>query len=702
MAIIRLGGFRGEIPRLHPRFLPEGAAQQAVNCRMDSVALEALKDTANYQSTTLTSPISLYRYSSSIWLEATTDTDWVPYPVTDDIYGRVIFADPSANELRVTDASLVGTGGYPAAYRRLDVPAPTQGFSVTLQGTADDDSEVPETRYYVCTFVNSWGAEGPPSPASNQVEWRTGQTVLLEGLPTVPSGNYEIIYRRIYRLNTGSTGTTNYQFVTDVAISQAPASVSAITQTNPVVVTTSAAHGLVEGQEVKFTGLGSETPTKPITSIQKTNPVRVTVADHGFTTNQYVELTGLGGANGMDELDDVRAQIILVNSSNFDLVGIDGTAYTQYVSGGEATLTHGMDELNNTSFFTSLIDTTSFTLVSIDGTGYKPYLDGGIASRVAGTSYTDGVPTENLAEVLPTELYDPPNAATIGIKAHPSNFLVGFHGKTLAMSEPGAPHAWPIDYRFATGHDIVGLGIFGNTIAVVTKGWPYLAIGSDPAAISMVELEIEQACAAKRSIVDFGTAIAYASPDGLIILSSNGATNAASGLFTRDQWQALVPSSFEAYNWEQKYLCFYDNGAGTQRGFIIDPFDPDAGIRYVEKYVTGGFKDIEEDVLYMIISDEIERWDQGNTLEYTWKSRPAYMPHAVNMAAGKVIADAFPVTLDFYVDDVKRHTRVVTSSEAFRLPGGFRGEKFEIIAKSKKRVSQISMATTMRELAVTV
>jgi hypothetical protein len=311
------------------------------------------------------------------------------------------------------------------------------------------------------------------------------------------------------------------------------------------------------------------------------------------------------------------------------------------------------------------------------------------------------VPSARLAEVLPTELYDPPNPATEGIKLHPAGFLVGFYGKTLCFSEFGAPHAWPIDYRLSTNHDIIGLGIFGNTVAVTTKGWPEMAVGSDPAAMSKIELELEQACTSRRGIVDFGTVVAYPSPDGLMVMSNNGAENISAFMFTRDQWQALNPSSFLAFNWENKYLCFYDDGS-VQRAFIIDPLSPDSGVRYVNKYATGGYKDIEEDLLYLIIDNEIEVWDQGTALQYTWKSKPMYTARAVNMAACKVIADDYPVELDFFVDDVWRHTRVVGSLEAFRLPGGFKGEKFEIVAKGTKIVSEIIMATTMTELSITV
>jgi hypothetical protein len=56
------------------------------------------------------------------------------------------------------------------------------------------------------------------------------------------------------------------------------------------------------------------------------------------------------------------------------------------------------------------------------------------------------------------------------------------------------------------------------------------------------------------------------------------------------------------------------------------------------------------------------------------------------MAAAKVFADAYPVTIDFYVDGIRRHTHLVSSLDAFRLP----------------RVSEVIMATTMTELSATV
>ena len=36
MSVIRIGGFQGELPRIHPRLLPSSSAQTALNCRIET------------------------------------------------------------------------------------------------------------------------------------------------------------------------------------------------------------------------------------------------------------------------------------------------------------------------------------------------------------------------------------------------------------------------------------------------------------------------------------------------------------------------------------------------------------------------------------------------------------------------------------------------------------------------------------------
>lgn len=68
-----------------------------------------------------------------------------------------------------------------------------------------------------------------------------------------------------------------------------------------------------------------------ISAIALTNPVRVTTATHGYTSGQQVLLSGISGTT---ELNGRRFYITVINSTTFDLIGVDGTDYTTYTSGG--------------------------------------------------------------------------------------------------------------------------------------------------------------------------------------------------------------------------------------------------------------------------------------------------------------------------------------------------------------------------------
>lgn len=87
---------------------------------------------------------------------------------------------------------------------------------------------------------------------------------------------------------------------------------------------------------------------KTITAITAANPCVVTAASHGYQTGQIVRITDLGSdmpvARGMDELNNNRYRIIVINVNTFSLVdvisglAIDSSGFTAYVTGGFVTL----------------------------------------------------------------------------------------------------------------------------------------------------------------------------------------------------------------------------------------------------------------------------------------------------------------------------------------------------------------------------
>ena len=97
-----------------------------------------------------------------------------------------------------------------------------------------------------------------------------------------------------------------------------------------------------------------------ISAVTQADPcVITTTAAHGFQTNQIVRITDLGiigpgvTARGMDQLNNKRFLIVVVNSTSFSLKdvitdeAIDSTGFTAWVAGGRCDIATRVISLNN-------------------------------------------------------------------------------------------------------------------------------------------------------------------------------------------------------------------------------------------------------------------------------------------------------------------------------------------------------------------
>ena len=316
-----------------------------------------------------------------------------------------------------------------------------------------------------------------------------------------------------------------------------------------------------------------------------------------------------------------------------------------------------------------------YRLVTGD-TGEVYLLAGEIA--VGTTSFADNLADSALSTVLPSFIpgevgsaWDVPPADMHSIIALPA-FMAGLSKTDVCLSETFQPHAWPIRYQNALDYTAVGQAAIDQDILVLTTGNPYLGTGSDPGAVRFNKVTDKQACVSKRSIVDMGRGIAYASPDGLMYFGPGRFEVATRKVMDRDDWQALKPESIHGTLWEGRYLGFYDNGI-TQGGFLFDPNDARSELTFIGVYATAGYNDPLRDGLYLQIGTEIRRWDATGLLTFTWRSKKIRFDRPRNMGVAQVTADG-PVTFKWYADDVLRHTQTVTSKEPFRLPAGYTAE----------------------------
>lgn len=315
----------------------------------------------------------------------------------------------------------------------------------------------------------------------------------------------------------------------------------------------------------------------------------------------------------------------------------------------------------------------------------------------ATTTYTDSVEPDDLGEELPSLTWLEPPSTLAGLTNLPNGILAGFTGRDVCFSESYVPYAWPVAYRQSVDSPIVGLGSIDTTLVVLTKGVPYIIQGSDPANMVVVKSELEQACISKRSIVSSNGAVIYASPDGLVRLSTSGSKVITEEMFTRAQWNTYFkPESIHAYQHDMKYVAFYDTGT-TQGGFIYDMSTGEFILHNI--YATAGYNDLRRDHLYLAFSNrQVKKWLEGSNLTYTWKSKKFGLPFETGFSCAQVQAETYPLTAKFYVNNSLVHTQTVTSRRPFRLPVAI-GQDFEVQLEGTSEVFGVDIAQSMQELA---
>lgn len=315
----------------------------------------------------------------------------------------------------------------------------------------------------------------------------------------------------------------------------------------------------------------------------------------------------------------------------------------------------------------------------------------------AQTTFVDTVSPDALGEEIPSLYWAEPPSALSGLVNLPNGMMAGFVGRDVYFSEPYRPHAWPETFIQTVDYPVVGLGRMDTTLAVLTTGTPYFMQGSHPDSVAVVKSDLEQACVSKNSIVSFGGSVVYAAPDGLMMLSPGGSKIVTSSLFDYKQWQSFFkPESIHAYAHDNKYIAFYDTGT-VQGGFIYDMTSGQFVLHDI--HATAGFRDVQRDKLFLAFADRsVKVWNDGSAKSYTWRSKKFTMPQVMGFSCAQLEAEAYPMTLKFYVDGSLIHTQTVASRNPFRLPPKV-GRDWELQVEGSSEVFSLSIANSMTELA---
>lgn len=321
---------------------------------------------------------------------------------------------------------------------------------------------------------------------------------------------------------------------------------------------------------------------------------------------------------------------------------------------------------------------------------------------LATTTYNDNKATANLGESLRSRYWVEPPDSMVGLTQMANGVLVGYTGNTVCFSEPFIPYAWPVRYQQSTDAPIVGCAAFDQSVLVATKQSLYVFTGTDPANITSERLAVSQTAASKRAMVEMSGGVVFPTPDGLMYIGSGAVNMITDGLMSRREWQSYNPSSMHAYETDNKYLCFYDNG--TTQGALVFTMGDEPSFCLIDTYATAGFRDRSRDALYLCFNGggstrNVQKWDAGaSALTMSWLSGVFKMPGAVNIGAARVDADG-PVSFELLADGAVVHGPVTVSAYTpFRLPSGYRARKYQVRVSGTYVVRSIEIANDFEAL----
>jgi len=341
-------------------------------------------------------------------------------------------------------------------------------------------------------------------------------------------------------------------------------------------------------------------------------------------------------------------------------------------------------------------------------------LDPGAAlpPALAGNCYVDNKRLADIAwgTLLTHHNCDPP-ACMDQVVVTEQGYHVGFHGNDLYVSERNEPHNWPEKYRCVLPDKIVGIVAHYDMVYVVTTGRPYRvniafrAAGAEAdATVDPVPYPERYPCLQRQTLVETSFGAMYVSERGLVALQPNGnAVLMSKPRIGEDDWIRFMPNM--AVWWQGKYVGVR-SPAGI--GFIFDVLDRAEGGLDLGDFVT---IDLPADAihagrdgrLYYSKGADLFAFGEGTTFtEYTWRSKTFRMNAPVAMSAAKVVGDfGGPVTFSLYVgtSNVAYYSRVVTSSEPFRLPARGRFIEWQVEIKGRTRVHEVHVGPSLWDLA---
>lgn len=763
--------FRGEAPRVSPRGLPDNAAQAAVNARLFTGDLCAYRQFAPELG--LANPglvRTIYKLVDS-WLSWEGDVDVARGTVAGDTTYRTYLTGPAIySEPRFTNYALATTGAqpYPVTTRPLGVPAPESAPGAVVEvGTTPTTSVSDEGNQLTSAWITSVATDafggvfsqvtqdagiGNPAP-SYRIQNRNNvgfgayayrdfgigsyvatrfvdQFTMFQSLGGYVEASWRVMCTADgygITVKIGRISTTTYLLIGNGSGWGSIASWLAQTPTGALDGTATTWYTIEINAVVNDSG--SVTVTAKL--YDGSALICETAVTNAFDTGGFCGIEGVtADTDGFTTYYDNflvegsgSSSVVLSTATSYVYTFVNDLDQESAPSPASATVLRP-DGLAITVTTPVAIPSGMSSTYGIDTKRIYRAVTGNLGTvfrfvaelPLATADYIDELTDSELGETLLSELWALPPADLKGIIALPNGVMAGFSKNQLCFSAQNYPHAWPVEYRLNTDTDIVGIGNVDTTVVVGTQSFVYSASGNDPAAYSMSKFEVPYACTSKRSIAYLtGIGVVFAGPDGLMAVTGPGQVrNLTDPVFTREQWQALNPSSIHGVAHNDVYWMFWESG--SLRGcYGLDMKQNGAGVIQMAFHAAAAHVDPIEDKMYLVLDEDNEPDDvllpepadppahidgrtifefEGNPvvrMNYRWRSKLWLLEHPAWLSVFQVKAEDYDnILLRIYGDGVQIEELVVEDQTEFTVTQTdlYKTLEVEVLGTSPVRVIQ--------------
>ena len=745
--------FAGEVPRKEPDELPGPAAQDAQHCDFNHGDLRPLP-LMGLKAELAGTIRSLFTLDGLNFLSWSYDVDAVRGPVIEDTNKRIYFTTSAGLWMTFEDQAKPG-GGEPSTKYKAGVPAPTAPLVLAL------DSSTVAMKVTATFFYEAAGVKYQEQTISLTQITAGKKYWFVPPDKNAPPGSGSgpvIVDEALKILGYRTIGTEGMQYQPDTITVTGNAS---IRLSNGTVIENVEAVNDTDSREHLVTTLWSLTKFSTLYDVNVGAPSVPTSTDDNTAPNSSATPAGYTPEGAMPMLK-IKAVMTAVAPATTDtpLFECYSAGSTFNVSKPAATITltadssivgrmnvdieytpndsSGIKETRAYTFTfinqfneesipaaTASIDVNVFEKVRMVVTptgadGCAPITKARIYRTATGATgatewfyvmdcdlsqgyvWLDSKKTSEIGpDVLQSWTWDRPPADLHGLTYIGNGMLAGISGTRVYICEPYRPHAWPVDYMQQHPSTPIRLVPHHNSVIVTTTGFPYMLTGSTPGGMVQQRLAAQQGAVSKAAHADLGDYVAYATNDGVALVSGGQVSIQQSlSLWGRKKWRELYGGRLHLMRFaanDGQLICYFEGGGAGQ--FIVR-FDESTGNLTKHLFdMTAAFVLPDTDALYVGSGKMLYTFDGGVLGLAIWWSREVVLTKPRNLGALQILCDG-ECHATVYADGVpvSADPWLFTDAAIVRLPTHIIARRWSVKLELAGKVKAVYLAGTVLDL----